>query len=215
MVTKNELKTPKKERRTLAFYVGFVIISLAYLIYWLTFSRAYTPALITLLPQVIYPATVLLACAYALAQPKLQKTYLDITLIIGEILLLLLNLLNLFTYPKFSVATLVFIVNIIVLLVSLTFLFARIMHKPIPRKFGLALIIIASAITFVSLFCVYSTFWPRSLYRSYSDGQYVLSLIAFGLGGLLRTAQAIGWMLVIWSLPPQPNKSLTAPQTDA
>ncbi len=205
----------KKERRTLILYVGFVIISLIYLVYWLTFSKAYTPALITLLPQVIYPATVLLVCAYALTQPKLQKTYLDITLIIGEILLLLLNLFNLFAYTKFSAAALVFIVNIIVLLVSLTFLFARIMHKPIPRKFGLVLIIIASAITFVSLFCVYSTFWPRSLYRSYSDGQYVLSLIAFGLGGLLRTAQAIGWMLVVWSLPPRPNKSLTAPQTDA
>lgn len=205
----------KKERRTLILYVGFVIISLIYLVYWLTFSKAYTPTLITLLPQVIYPATVLLACAYALAQPKLQRSYLDIILIAGEILLLLLNLLNLFTYPKFSAAALVFIVNIIVLLVSLTFLFARIMHKFIPRKISLTLIIIVSAIAFISLFCVYSTFWPRSLYRSYSDGQYVLLLIAFGLGGLLRTAQAIGWMLVIWSLPPQPNKSLTAPQTDA
>lgn len=204
----------KKERRTLIFYVGFVIISLIYLIYWLTFSKAYTPALITLLPQVIYPATTLLACAYALAQPKLQRSYLDIILVAGEILLLLLNLLNLFAYPKFSAAALVFIVNIIVLLVSLTFLFVRIMRKPIPRKISLVLIIIASAITFVSLFCIYSTFWPRSLYRSYSDGQYVLLLIAFGLGGLLRTAQAIGWMLVIWSLPPRPNKSLTAPQTD-
>lgn len=217
MVTKataKNIKNTTKNKKLSKQYklcISFVIINCIYFICWLTAWRVWASELFNLWPLAIYVVVNLFMCIYALVQPKVQNKYFDIILVVGIVPLFLMSLLNLLAYSVFSVRILLAAANIFVLLSSLILLFARITHRTVSHKMSLMLIIGTLILELISFIWTYSTFWPRSPYRGFSDGQYIFVLITVGISGLFWVAREVGWVIVMRIL--EKDNEIAEPRT--